>query len=90
MLKKFNANGESHALFFLGSDKAQSILGWKPRSNEEAILAFAKALIEHKVVKVWCQSPAQTLNFSTLSRLTITSSSAAGVRLSSSLLLKYE
>ncbi len=32
------------------SDKAQKILGWKPRSNEEAIVSCAQSLIRHGVV----------------------------------------
>ena len=32
--------------------KAKSVLGWEPRSNEEAIVACAESLIKHAIVKV--------------------------------------
>ena len=34
------------------SDKAQKVLGWKPRSNEEAIVSTAETLIKHGGVKL--------------------------------------
>lgn len=34
------------------SDKAQNLLGWQPRSNEEAIISCAKSLVTHGVVQV--------------------------------------
>ena len=33
-------------------DKASRVLGWKPRSNEEAIMATAKSLLDQGLVKV--------------------------------------
>ncbi len=34
------------------NEKAKTLLGWNPRSNEEAILATANSLIEQKIVNV--------------------------------------
>jgi dihydroflavonol-4-reductase len=34
----------------VSNEKARRVLGWQPRSAEEAILSGAKSLIEHKAV----------------------------------------
>ena len=34
------------------NDKARNLLGWRPRSNEEAIVATAESLIRLGLVKV--------------------------------------
>jgi dihydroflavonol-4-reductase len=33
------------------SEKARRILGWTPRSNEDAIVATAQSLVERKLLK---------------------------------------
>ena len=35
---------------YVTSEKAQKVLGWTPRSNEEAIISAAKSLIDYQVV----------------------------------------
>ena len=35
----------------LDNSKAKNILGWQPRSGEEAVIASAKSLIEFDIVK---------------------------------------